>query len=585
VPLLTLDFTEASRHRLQASLRFRPRGPRLSFHLPRWTPGSYLLREYARHLESLEVSQGGRSLSPRRLAPNRWQIEDLAPDEEVEIRSWHQATELSVRTCHLNADHGFVTLAAVLLLVDGERWEPHRLALELPPGWEPFVPLPRSEDGHWLAADADQLIDTPVEVGPHPSHAFTVAGIPHRWVGWGGDLPAVDPDWLADVERVCGACCRLIGEEAPAAPDYLFVLHLLENGYGGLEHDRSTVLQYGRRTLGRPEGRRRLLQLVAHEYLHQWNVRRLRPAELCPINYDREVIVPTLWFAEGVTSYYDQLLPLLAGCSSEDDLLEDLGADLSRYRLNRGRRIQSLRQSSEEAWVKLYRADATSPENQVSYYLKGAVVALALDLHLRAVGSCLAVVLRHLWQHWGRHGRGYGPDDLLALFRREDAALAELLPRWLEGTSEADEPDLDTYLASVGLELLPERAAGPDLGLSATVQASALVVQGVERGGPACRAGVDVGDELLALAGRRQRTPEDLEALGRDPFLELPLPQGEEDGPPALPLELWIGREGLVRRLKLVPRPPRVERWKLSWQSDPAAEVLERRRAWLSLVP
>ncbi len=415
-------------------------------------------------------------------------------------------------------------------------------------------------------------------MGPHPSHGFAVAGVPHRWVGWGGDLPAADASWLADVERVCGACCALMGEEAPAAPDYLFVLHLLENGYGGLEHDRSTVLQYGRRALAKPGGRRRLLQLVAHEYLHQWNVRRLRPAELCPIDYDRETIVPTLWFAEGVTSYYDQLLPLLAGCSQEDDLLEDLGADLSRYRLNRGKRIQSLRQSSEEAWVKLYRADATSPENQVSYYLKGAVVALALDLHLRQAGSCLAVVLRRLWRDWGRHGRGYRQEDLLELFRREDPALGTLLPLWLEGTGEAAEPDLDAYLAAVGLELRPELAKAPDLGLSLAAEGSGgLVVRGVERGGPACRAGVDVGDELLALAGRRLRTPDDLEALAQDPFLPA-LAAGEA-------LELWTSREGSCAGSWCSPRPSAVERWQLVRQEQPAPEALERRRAWLSLVP
>ncbi|MEB3263934.1 MAG: PDZ domain-containing protein [Synechococcus sp.] len=577
MPLLTLDFTEASQHRLRASLRLCPRTDRLGFRLPRWTPGSYLLREYVRHLERLEVRQGGRELTPRRLGPSHWQLEAVQPGEELEILSWHQATELSVRTCHLNGEHGFLALAAVLLLVEGERWEPHQLAVALPPGWEAFVPLPR-EGEHWIAADADQLIDTPIEVGPHPSHGFAVAEVPHRWVGWGGDLPAVDGAWLADVERVCGACCALMGEDAPAAPDYLFVLHLLENGYGGLEHDRSTVLQYGRRALGKPGGRRRLLQLVAHEYLHQWNVRRLRPAELCPIDYDRETVVPTLWFAEGVTSYYDQLLPLLAGCSQEDELLEDLGADLSRYRLNRGRRIQSLRQSSEEAWVKLYRADATSPENQVSYYLKGAVVALALDLHLRRSGSCLAVVLRRLWRSWGRQGRGYRQDDLLALFAQEDPALGSLLPRWLEGTTEAEEPDLDAYLAEVGLELRPETAKAPDLGLTLAAEpASGLVVRGVERGGPACSAGVDVGDELLALAGRRLRTPEDLEALALDPFL--PAAAAGE------PLELWTSREGLVRRLVVQPRPPAVERWQLVRQEQAGAEALERRRAWLSLLP
>ncbi len=140
MPLLSLDFSESSQHRLRASLRLSPRRDRLGFRLPRWTPGSYLLREYVRHLEGLEVRQAGRCLQPRRLGPSHWQLQSVQPGEELEITTWHQATELSVRTCHLNGEHGFLALAAVLLLVEGERWEPHRLAVALPPGWEPFIP-------------------------------------------------------------------------------------------------------------------------------------------------------------------------------------------------------------------------------------------------------------------------------------------------------------------------------------------------------------------------------------------------------------------------------------------------------------
>ncbi|QPN59549.1 M61 family metallopeptidase [Synechococcus sp. CBW1002] len=588
MPLLTLDLSEPHQHLVRARLSFKPRTDCLRFSLPRWTPGSYLLREYVRHLEGLQVVQAARVLQPRRLGPSLWQLDGVGP-EDLTIAYTLQATELTVRTCHLSGDHGFLALAAVLLLVDGERWSPHDLELRLPDGWEPFVPLPRNDRGHWCASDADQLIDTPVEAGPHPCHGFTVAGVPHRWVGWGGDLPALDQAWLSDVEKVCLACCRLMGEAAPAAPDYLFVLHLLDNGYGGLEHDRSTVLQYGRRALARPDGRRKLLQLVAHEYLHQWNVRRLRPAELTPIDYGTAAIVPTLWFAEGVTSYFDQFLPLLAGCSDETALLEDLGADLSRYRLNRGRRVQSLRSSSEEAWVKLYRADAYSPDNQVSYYLKGAVLALVLDLHLRRSGSCLARVLRRLWMMLGRCGRGYREADLLEAFTAEAADLAALLPRWLEGTTEAEEPDLDGYLASVGLQLLPELQDHPDLGITVDEASPGVIrVKGVVRGGAAEQAGLDVGDELLAVDGQRLRAVADLETIWNDPLRPAWNAAADEAGPPvaAIPaLELLVCRDGLVRSCWLQPGPPAVKSWSL--QADPSAEAaaLAQRTAWFGVVP
>jgi predicted metalloprotease with PDZ domain len=572
-PLLRLDLTAPHRHLIQVRLTFTPRTRRLWLRLPAWTPGSYLIRDYVRTLEGLRARQSDLPLAIERREPAHWSIE-LPNREPVEIHYAIQATELTVRTCHLNGEHGFLALAGVVLQIEGERWRPHRLELVLPDHWQPFVPLPPAAAGGWLARDYDQLVDTPVEAGRHPSHRFTVAGVPHRWVSWGGDPPATDPPWLADVERVCLACCRLLGEAAPPPPadHYLFVLHLLERGYGGLEHDHSCVLQYGRRALAKPEGRRKLLQLVAHEYLHQWNVRRLRPVELTPIDYDRATVVPSLWFAEGITSYLDQLLPLAAGVTAEADLLEDLGADLSRYLLTPGRRLQSLRQSSQEAWVKLYRQDAYSADNQISYYLKGAVLALVLDLHLRRSDASLGMVLRDLWRSHGRWGRGYREAELIDAFAVHSPDLSTKLPHWLSST---DDPDVDAYLADVGLRLVPEpgrrRRAGwqTQAGVEAGLQLSR-----VERDGPAQRAGLQVGDELLALDGQRLRRDEDLDLLLA------------AETPPGAALEVLYCRDGLVRRTELRPEAAAIDRWKL--ELDPAVggtEVQERRRRWLALVP
>ena len=539
--------------------------------MPGWTPGSYLIRDYVRTLEDLQVWQGHERLAVERLAVERlepacWQVRSAA-GAPLEVRWRILATDLSVRTCHLNADHGFLALAGVVLQVEGERWTPIRLSLELPPGWQPFLPLPPDGQGGWLARDVDQLIDSPLEAGPHACHAFTVAGVPHRWVGWGEDLVQSDPAWLADVERVCLACCRLMGVARPAAASYLFVLHLLDQGFGGLEHHDATVLQFGRQALAEPNGRRRLLQLVAHEYLHQWNVRRLRPAELTPIDYDRATVVPSLWFAEGVTSYYDQLLPLVAGLSEEKDLLEDLGTDLSRYRLTPGRAVQSLRLSSEEAWVKLYRPDPHAVDCQVSYYLKGAVLALVLDLHLRRHGSALALVLRDLWRSHGVVERGYRWPDLLAAFVAHAADLSTLLPIWLE--SEED-PPLESYLEDVGLVLSAEISPHPTPGWQLDGRATTLAR--VSRAGAAERAGLQVGDELLALDGHRLRSPED----GR----RLLMGCGS-----AAAISVLYCRDGLVRQTQLVCEPPGIERWRLCIDAAAAAHTAEARRRWLSLLP
>ncbi|WP_259703235.1 MULTISPECIES: M61 family metallopeptidase [Synechococcales] len=574
---LSLDLRSTSQHLVLVRMRFLPRQRRVVLRLPDWTPGSYLLRSYVRNLEGLQVCQEcpGGQLQPvvaERIDPSGWQL-NLAELHPVELRYALLATELSVRACHLDGDHGFLALAAVALQVEGERWTAHQLRLDLPTGWQAFVPLPFVAGQGWSAPNYDALIDAPVEAGPHHCHAFSVADVPHRWVSWedgcaGGTwLLHRFPSLLEDVASVCQACCRLMGEAGPAAPDYLFVLHLLDQGYGGLEHDRCSILQFGRQALARPDGYRKLLQLVAHEYLHQWNVRRLRPAELSPIDYNKAVIIPTLWFAEGVTSYFDQFLPLSVGISTEAQLFEDLGAELSRYRLTPGRLSgQTLRQSGQEAWVKLYRRDADSDDSQISYYLKGAVVALALDLVLRRSGSSLVQVLRDLWQRLGRCGRGYSEATLLDAFTQRSVELGELLPGWLDSF---DEPDLDGYLSDVGLRLEAVLSPAPFTGMGCRVEPHGLAVQRVQRHSPAQRAGLSVGDELLAIDTRRLRQPEDLAAL-----LVAERPQS-----------LTVSRRGCLRQLTLLSEAPTVDRWTLVPDPAASAETLARRSAWLGLIP
>ena len=580
-PLLHLDLREAHRQVVHAALHVQPLQRQLRLSLPRWTPGSYLIREYVRHLEALVLDQNGQHLPLRRTGVSSW--EALLPSlEPLVLRYRLQAAELTVRTAHVDGDHAFLPLAAVALLVEGERWRPHRLQLSLPAGWQAFLPLERDPadggDGPWWAADFDALVDSPVEAGPHPCHPFAVAGVPHRWVGWGDDLPSLDPQWLADVEQVCLACCRLLDEPRPAADTYLFVLHLREQGFGGLEHDAASVLLYGRRALAQPDGRRRLLQLVAHEYLHQWNGRRLRPAELTPIDYGSEAIVPTLWFVEGLTSYYDQLLPQAAGVSSEADLLHDLGEDLSRYRLTPGRRVQSLAESSAEAWVKLYRQDAGSFNSQVSYYLKGAVLALVLDLRLREGGSALQLVLRRLWRSHGRCRRGYQREDLLAALAAEDPALAAQLPRWLD---ERDDPDLDGALATVGLRLQPETAGQWWLGCQVELDAAGggLLLRRLDREGPAAAAGLLAGDELLAIGVDRVRRPEDLERLLRVP--EATAAEAAEAKAPTL--EVLCCRDGRLRRQLVQVQAPCINRWRLEADPQAGPEQVAARQRWRTL--
>ena len=566
-----LDLSEPQQHLVAVQIQVAPRLARMRLALPGWTPGSYLMRDYVRQLEGLVAEQGSQVLELQRLERSAWGVECDPSGGLLTIRYRVLATELTVRTCHLDHEHGFLALAAVVLELEGERWTPHQLSCTLPRGWQAFVPLPCT-NGVWQARDLDHLLDTPLEAGPHQPYDFAVHGVPHQLVCWAGApgeerwLLERQPTLLEDLRRVCEACCRLMGVASPAAHSYLVILHLVDEGYGGLEHDDSTVLVYGRRNFEKPNGYRRFLQLVAHEYLHQWNVRRLRPAELTPIDYHRPPVVPTLWFAEGVTSYLDQFLPLSAGLSDPEDLFTDLGEDLSRYRLTPGRGVQSLRESSQEAWVKLYKADAYSADAQVSYYLKGAVVALCLDLHLRRNGGSLMEVLRQLWLSHGRWGRGYSEADLVQAFATHAPDLATQLPRWLR---ELDDPDLDGYLSSVGLFLDAEMASTPWAGLTPRQEAGALLAARVVRGGPAAQAGVMVGDELVALDQQRLKSQDDLQRALRSHQCQT----------------LLIARRSQLRSLELHPQAPQVERYLLKRVANATDEQMAAQHRWLLQQP
>lgn len=563
-----LDLSKPHGHRVFVTLDVLAPAGQILLRLPAWTPGSYLIRDYARQLEGLSVEQNGQSLGITRVDPASWRVDAAEPHQPLTIRYAVMATELSVRTCHFDQDHGFFALAAVVLELQGQRWQPHQLSCSLPPGWNAFSPLPGDSADGWRARNFDHLLDSPLEVGPHRLHSFSVHGVPHRWVTWAGAQGDEDwflnryPSFLDDVRRVCEACCELLDEPRPASADYLFVLHLLDEAYGGLEHDDSCVLVYGRRNLEAENGYRKLLQLIAHEYFHQWNVRRLTPAQLKPVDYHQASVIPTLWFAEGVTSYVDQLLPLRAGLTEEQSYLDDLGEDLSRYLLSPGRFVQSLQQSSEEAWIKLYKPDAYSANSQISYYLKGAVIALCVDLHLQSHGSSLPLVLQHLWRSHGRIARGYQQDDLLSAFDAACPGLAETLQRWL---SSVDDPDLDGYLLSVGLQLEPEMAPHAWTGAALKSQTSGLLVQRVYRESPAEQAGLMVGDELLGVDGMR------LTQL--DQWERLLSAEGSH--------ELLISRRSKLRHLHIQPEPPRPKRFRLVELPSVTTEQRAVRTAWL----
>jgi predicted metalloprotease with PDZ domain len=478
---------------------------------PVWTPGSYLVREFARHVEGLEADDGaGRPLPVERLDKHRVRIASEGAARVV-LRYRVYANELTVRTCHLDGTHGYVNGAAVFPYAPGRMRERHELEIVPPEGWTVSTAL---EGGptRFTARDYDELADSPVEIGRHRLLRFTALGTPHEIALW-GRARLDEARLVEDARRVVETLGALMG--GLPYERYLFIVHLTDKRRGGLEHAASTTLNVGRNGFFPREAYEETISLLAHEFFHLWNVKRLRPAALTPYDYGREQYTRLLWWFEGVTSYYDQLTLVRAGVLEPRKYLKHLGQALTSLERTPGARKMSAEEASFLAWVKLYRPDENSANSAVSYYLKGELVAFALDLALRRAGGSLDMLLRTLY---ARHVEGGLPEDGVERAAAEvmgAAAARAFLDRHVRGV-EPLVPDLEL----VGLRLLRRPAAGwddkggtpaktengrPPAGFLGVELAPGpkLMVQSVREGSPAWRAGLYAEDEIVAEGGFR----------------------------------------------------------------------------------
>jgi predicted metalloprotease with PDZ domain len=478
---------------------------------PVWTPGSYMVREFARHIEGIQAEDAsGRAFVLERLDKNRFQVPAFWQEPAV-VRFRVYANELTVRTCHLDGTHGFFNPAALLPYLETRRSEPHVLELVPPAGWEVATALPGGPRV-FTARDYDELADSPVEVGRHALSTFDALGKPHAIAVHGRgniDLPRFERDVRRIVETVGGFMGGLPYER------YLFIVHLNERRGGGLEHAASTTLNVQRNGFFPAETYQQTLALVAHEFFHLWNVKRLRPAAFTPYDYTREQYTRLLWWFEGATSYYDELFLVRAGLTDRARYLRYLGEQLTALARTPGMAKMSLEEASFTAWIKYYRPDENSANSSISYYAAGEVAAWALDLMLRRSGSSLDVMLRRLWDRYA--GTGVPEDGI-------ERVLAELIgegrarrffDRHVRGTEPA-ELDLDL----VGLRIqrrpvcglddrggtpnrLPEPGPVPGWLGADLPSGPRLLVGSVREGSPAHRAGLYAGDELIAESGFR----------------------------------------------------------------------------------
>ena len=611
-----LRFPDAATHRVDVEAVVPTGGAdEVELMMAVWTPGSYLVREYARQVETIRAEAGGGvPLELAKVSKNRWRVTTGGADEIV-LRYRLYCRELTVRTNFVDAGFAILNGAPTFITrVDagGEAANgspadvPHRVRVELPDEWRRAIAALPEEDGAFVAADYDTLVDSPIYAGSPVVQQFEV--------GEGSESAQIllvheGGDEVWDYERSKRDVEAIVRTQVAFWDDlpferYIFFNLIAEAG-GGLEHKDSTVLLTSRWKARSEEDWRDWLGLVSHELFHAWNVKRMHPENLGEFDYEAENYTASLWFVEGVTSYYDDLLVRRAGLSTEAEYLANLGKIVESVQTTPGRLVQPLYESSFDAWIKAYRRDENSANRDISYYRKGALVAWLLDARIRRAtddGASLDDLMRAAWQRWGgpdaEDRSGYTPAELLALV--EEIAGGDTAA-WLEETlAEPRELDFQPALEVFGLELVSEEEAGveasaesPDadeseesdaedataeaeetpgwLGATTAREEGRLLVKTVPRGTPAFEAGLNVGDEILAMDGYRvppgklkkrlkaYRPGDEVELLvaRREKLTRLPVTLGEE---PAK---------------EYYPRPA----------ADVGETVEARRQSWLGATP
>ena len=515
-----IAIADANAHLYRVTLSVPKPMPEQRLSLPVWIPGSYLVREFARHLSGLDAKQGARAVPLQQLDKATW-LARCPGRGALSVSYLVYAFDTSVRAAFLDAQRGFFNGTGVCLRVEGAEAQPHRIELRaLPAGWQVAtamraVKTDAAGRGTYEAADYDELVDHPVELGRFWRGRFSACGVPHEFVV-AGALPDFDGERvLAASKRICEAQIRFWhGRKKPPFERYVFLLNVIEDGHGGLEHRASTALIASRRDLPQigkadiSDGYVNLLGLISHEYFHTWNVKRLRPAEFTRYDYTQENYTELLWFFEGFTSYYDDLFLVRCGLIDSARYLKLIARTVGGVLALPGRKVQSVAQASFDAWVKYYRGDENTPNATISYYTKGSLVALVLDLTLRREGrGSLDAVMRELWA-----ASAGGPIDeaqIRAALRQVGGRSYDAeIDAWVHGT---DDLPLKELLAAVGVEWADEPATLAQR-LGVRVSESALTgvkVSHVLRGGAGERAGLSPGDELLAVQGWRLRRLDD----------------------------------------------------------------------------
>jgi predicted metalloprotease with PDZ domain len=492
----------------------------LDFYLPRWSPGSYLIREYSRHLSRIEATtENGERLFVEQIDTSIFQIDWTKSDLKKESHTFFLSYmvychELTVRTSHVDESHAFLHLPTLLMGVLNHNITAPTLSLKFPASWSRVTTGLNDiskvrEEFIYEARDYDELLDSPIEIGCQETDGFKVLGVDHHVAFYGNQLihsEAITSDTKKIVEHISSFMGGVPYES------YSFITHFSPGLYGGLEHSNSTALQFCPTQMTNRKGYVNYLALVSHEYFHTWNVKRIRPFELGPFNYLKEANTKLLWLAEGLTSLMDELFLYRSGLISQEEYLDMQKENINRYYSIPGKKFHSLDDSSYNAWIKLYRPDENSNNSSISYYLKGGIVFFALNILLSEKNKSINDLLALLWSDYQKHPeRGVTSEIVYKMI--EDLGGSDIRLAFESMTSTTIDIDLEAICNKASLRFDWDKTETPWLGIESEFIGDRVIIKSVTLDGPAFKAGINAGDELVAINDMR---------ILKDRYLEFP---------------------------------------------------------------
>lgn len=564
----TLRFPAPHTHYVEVEATIPTAGrPEVEVYMATWTPGSYLIREYERHVEAVTAANGATALAVEKSRKNRWKI-TTGGARTVTFRYKVYSREMTVRNNWVEAGFAMLNGAPTFVTLPDGGQRPHEVKVELPAAWKSvqtaLMPVAGAANT-FRADDFDTLVDSPIIIGNPVVREFTVDGKKHVLV-LEGDPSLFDADRAAaDIKKIVEEARDVMGPLP--YPHYYFLNMVVETG-GGLEHKNSFLTMSGRYTTRTHRAYTGWLGLVAHEFFHAWNIKRLRPVELGPFDYENENYVKTLWVAEGFTDYYSEVLPRRAGLATRDEFLDGLSNSIEAVQTTPGRLVTPLDMSSYDTWIKQYRPDENTANTSVNYYPKGAVLAFLLDAKIRkATAGARSLDTGMQWAMQRYSGpKGFTPDQFYQVM--SEAAGTDLKSWFASAAESTDELDYSEALDFYGLRFRPvdTRTARAYIGGATRNDGGRLVVSSVRRGTPAIAAGLNVDDEILAIDDVRVR------ADGLAARLEQYKP-GDK-------VVVLVARRDKLTRLDLTLGADPGRAWRLEVSPTATAEQKARLEAW-----